>query len=106
MKKSILIAPLVILINSCKYTEAPSAGLAKEMCSCLYVSEQSEAYCKMVTKESRILAKWEAIPEEKKVIAKGVNFTSIAQMDEDARYGCTILSIESAPENAELFNES
>ena len=104
MKKVITLFFITTILNSCKYTEAPSAGLAKEMCSCLFVSEQSAEYCKIVTKESRILAKWEAFPEEQKVIAKGVRFTSMAKMDADPRYGCTLLSVEHAPENAKEFN--
>ncbi len=106
MKKCIYLVVTLFITSSCKYTESPSAALAKEMCSCLYVSEQTVDYCKIVTKEGRILAKWEAFPEEQKVIAKGVNHTSMARMDEDPRYGCTLISVENSPENAELFNES
>lgn len=102
MKKLIIGATL--LFNSCKYTESPSASLAKEMCSCLYVSEQSVDYCKMVTKESRYFAKWEADDLAKEVVAKGVNHTSIARMDEDSRFGCTLVSVENAPENAKEFD--
>lgn len=104
MKKTLPITLILVFLSSCKYTESPSAALAKEMCSCLYISEQTEDYCKMVTKESRILAKWEAFPEEQKVIAKGVNHTSVAKMDEDSRYGCTLISVENSPENAKEFN--
>ncbi len=105
MKKLIFITAPLFVFSACKYTESPSAALAKEMCSCLFVSEQTVDYCKIVTKESRILAKWEAFPEEQKVIARGVNYTSMAKMDEDPRYGCTLLSVERAPENAALFED-
>jgi hypothetical protein len=104
MKNITLILFAFTVMTSCKYTEAPSAGLAKEMCSCLFISEQSEKYCKLVTKESRVLARWETYPEEQKVVAKGVNYTSMAQMDEDPRFGCTIKYIKYTPENAKEFN--
>lgn len=101
MKKIIFILPLIISLNSCKFTEAPSAGLAKEMCSCLFISGQTENYCRMVTKESRILAKFEADFNRKEVTAKGANFISVAKLDANPRYGCSIQTIEVDPESHE-----
>ncbi len=101
MKKLIALIPLLLMINSCKYTEAPSAGLAKEMCSCLFISGQTEQYCRMVTKESRILAKFEADYNRKEVIARGANFISVAKLGDNPRYGCSIQSIDVDPESYE-----
>lgn len=97
MKKLMMILPLLVLINSCKYTEAPSAGLAKEMCSCLFISGQTEEYCKIVTKESQILADYEADYNRKEVVATGVNFKSMAKLDDNPRFGCSIQNIEVKP---------
>lgn len=100
MRKNLCFIALTLLtLNSCKYTEAPSAGLAKEMCSCLFISGQTEEYCRFVTKESRILAKWEADYNRKEVTAKGANFTSKAVLDENPRYGCSLVSIDQDPQD-------
>ena len=95
--RSIAIILLLTAISSCKFSEAPSAGLSKEMCSCLFVAEQTEEYCRLVTKESRILAKWEANYTEKKITATGMNYISVAALDEDSRFGCSIESVELDP---------
>jgi len=100
MKTNLSFIILILLsLSSCKYTEAPSAGLAKEMCSCLFISGQTEEYCRFVTKESRILAKWEADYNRKEVIASGANFTSKAVLDDNPRYGCSLVSIDADPQD-------
>lgn len=98
MKRIALILLGLTLVTSCKYTEAPSAGLAKEMCSCLFISGQTESYCRSVTKESRILAKFEADFNRKEVWARGANFRAMARLDKDARFGCSIQVVEVDPE--------
>lgn len=100
MKKLMLLLTALIL-TSCKYTEAPSAGMAKEMCSCLFVSGQTENYCRMVTKESDILANFEADYNRKEVIAKGVGFMAMAKLDDNPRYGCQIKWVGRDPESNE-----
>jgi hypothetical protein len=100
MKKLLLLLP-VVLIASCKFTEAPSAGLAKEMCSCLFISGQTQNYCEIVTKESQILANFEADYNRKEVIAKGAGFVSMAKLDDNARYGCSLKWIKRDPESQE-----
>ena len=96
---------LCLSLTSCKYTEAPSAGLAKEMCSCLFISGQTESYCRQVTKESHILAKFEADFNRKEVWARGANFRAMARLDEDSRFGCSIHIVERDPEVNRHHNE-
>lgn len=106
MKKLVLTLPLIlllILLTSCKFTEAPSAGLAKEMCSCLFISGQTQNYCEIVTKESQILAKFEADYNRKEVIAKGVGFMAMAKLDDNPRYGCQIKWVGRDPESNEHY---
>ncbi|GEM_PF-1643602 len=93
-------------ISGCKYTEAPSAGLAKEMCSCIFVSQQTEQYCRMVTKEARILSKFEVDYNRKEVSARGVNFRAMARMDKNPRYGCSLKVVEVDPESAEEYPDN
>jgi uncharacterized protein YjiK len=99
MKRSLLLSSALLFLCGCKFKEAPSAGLAKEMCSCLFVAEQTEDYCQLVTKESRILAKWEVDYTKQEVTAKGMNFVSKASLDEDSRFGCSIRSVEKDPDS-------
>lgn len=94
---------ILIALTSCKYTEAPSAGLAKEMCSCLFISGQTEHYCSIVTKESQILAKYEADFNRHEVVAKGAGFYAMAKLDDNARYGCSIKWIKRDPESNERY---
>lgn len=97
-KSILLVGATALTLTSCKYTEAPVGGLSKEMCSCLFIAEQTEKYCKMVTKESRILAKWEADYNKKEVWAYGSNFRAMARLDDNPRYGCQIQVIEVDPD--------
>lgn len=93
MKKFSLLI-VVLLITSCKYKEAPSMGLAKEMCSCLFVGEQSMEFCKEVTKESRTLAKFKVNWDEKSVEARGLGKKAIGILNENPRFGCQIHDVE------------
>lgn len=104
-KTNLLLLSGIILFSSCKFAESPSAALAKEMCSCLFVAEQTESFCRMVTKESQILANWEADFDRKEVWAKGMNFRSMARRDEDPRYGCQIQLVEVDPESVNQNDE-
>lgn len=100
MNKLISILLAILSLNGCKYTEAPSAGMAKEMCSCLFVSKQTEDYCRIVTKESDILANFVADYNRKEVYAKGVNFHAVGKLSENPRFGCSIQWIEKLNESA------
>lgn len=105
-KSTLLLSLVMTLVTSCKYTESPSAALSKEMCSCLFVAEQTEKYCRLVTKESRILASWEADYNRKEVTARGANFRAMSRLDDDPRYGCQIQVIEVDPEASEVHDEA
>jgi hypothetical protein len=93
VKRLGLIIWLLFLV-SCKYSEAPSMGLAKEMCSCLFVAEQSIAFCKEVTKESRTLAKFKVSWDDKSVEARGLGKKAIGILNSDPRFGCQIHDVE------------
>ncbi|MCF8060161.1 MAG: hypothetical protein K9K67_12750 [Bacteriovoracaceae bacterium] len=103
LSKTLVFITLLGFVSSCKYTEAPSAGLAKEMCSCIFVSEQTEQYCRMVTKEARILSDFEVDYNRKEVSARGVNFRAMAKMDANPRYGCSLKIVEVDPESAKDY---
>ncbi|MCR9203598.1 MAG: hypothetical protein NXH75_03405 [Halobacteriovoraceae bacterium] len=106
MKVTLLFVFAMTLMTSCKYTESPSAALSKEMCSCLFVAEQTEKYCRMVTKESRILANWEADFNRKEVTARGANFRAMSKLDDNPRYGCQIQFIEVDPEANDVHDQA
>ena len=91
--KRLLILSTLLLFTSCKYNEAPSMGLAKEMCSCLFIAEQSLKFCEEVTKESRILAKFEVDFHNKTVVAKGVGHRAEGRLNQDPRFGCQIYDV-------------
>ncbi|MFT6069223.1 MAG: hypothetical protein ACJAT2_000300 [Bacteriovoracaceae bacterium] len=65
-------------------------GLAKEMCSCLFVAEQSIGFCKEVTKESRTLAKFKVNWDRKSVEARGLGKKAIGILNDNPRFGCQI----------------
>jgi hypothetical protein len=92
--KNLGILLCVLFITSCKYNEAPSMGLAKEMCSCLFVGEQSIEFCKEVTKESRTLAKFKVNWDDKSVEARGLGKKAIGILNENPRFGCQIHDVE------------
>ncbi|MCO4794865.1 MAG: hypothetical protein KC493_14190 [Bacteriovoracaceae bacterium] len=94
MKKTILFSSLFLFLSGCKYLEAPSMGLAKEMCSCLFVGEQTINFCKEVTKESRLLAKFKVDWKNKSVEARGTGHKSVAKLNDNARFGCAIVSVD------------
>jgi hypothetical protein len=106
LNKVLVFMTLLAVITGCKYTEAPSAGLAKEMCSCIFVSEQTEQYCRMVTKEARILSKFEVDYNRKEVSARGVNFRAMAKMDANPRYGCSLKVVEVDPESTKDYPDN
>ncbi len=65
-------------------------GLAKEMCSCLFVAEQSISFCKEVTKESRTLAKFKVNWTDKTVEARGLGKKAVGILNDNPRFGCQI----------------
>lgn len=97
MKRPLLLL-ILILTSSCKYNEAPSMGLAKEMCSCLFIAEQSMEFCKEVTKESRTLAKFKVNWDERSVEARGLGKKAIGILNADPRFGCQIHEVEDEKE--------
>jgi hypothetical protein len=105
--KNLIVLSLIALVSasSCKFSEAPSAGLAKEMCSCLFVAEQTEQYCRQVTRESGILANWEANYAKQQVVARGMNYVSVASMDEDSRFGCSIKTVNLDSDSQDKSND-
>lgn len=77
--------------RSFNIAEAPALALAKEMCSCLFVSEQPIEYCRSVTKESRILAKYKVNFEKKEVEAKVFTYKAYGSFNkEKPQFGCKI----------------
>ena len=97
MTKLILLS-FILLLSGCKYLEAPSMGLAKEMCSCLFVGEQTMNFCREVTKESRFFAKYKVNWDEKLVEARGVGHKSVSRLNENPRFGCSIVSVDEEKE--------
>lgn len=96
MKKLIALLFITLpLLNSCRFAEAPALGLAKEICSCLFISEQPIEYCKMFSKESEMLASFRVNWVEKEVYAKGMGHRATAKLQKNARLGCVITSLDS-----------
>lgn len=93
MKKIIILFSL-FAISGCKFLEAPSMGLAKEMCSCLFVADQTVNFCKEVTKESRTLAKFKVNWSEKEVEARGAGHKTISRLNDNPRLGCQIIQVD------------
>lgn len=93
MKNTILLT-LVLSLSSCKnlikITEAPSMALSKDMCSCLFVAEQTMKYCREITVYHRIFGKYKVNREAKTVFAKGLGKKALSKYQSD-RLGCTIV---------------
>ena len=75
--------------------ESNSLALAKEMCSCLFVSNQSESYCKTVTEESLFLGDYKINSDEKYVkawtISKEWKYRAFAYYDQkNPQFGCQL----------------
>jgi hypothetical protein len=90
--KIIIFTFVALIASSCKLEmmmEAPSMALAKDICSCLFVANQTDSYCKNLTRYQRMLAKFKVNREEKTVLAKGLGNYSKAIYQSD-RLGCTI----------------
>ena len=92
MKRSYIVLGIfsLLLFSGCKFNESASLALSKEVCSCLYTVKQSASYCKSVTKESEILANYQAFPKDKLVIATGLDHLAAAAYQND-RIGCQVL---------------
>lgn len=74
-------------------------GLAKEMCSCLFVSKMSEDYCRSITKEARIIANYDVNWYEKTVKADGNEYHALGVYNEERpRLGCLLQKVEHRPE--------
>lgn len=96
--RKLLVITSILFLSGCKYLEAPSMGLAKEMCSCLFVGEQTMNFCREVTKESRTFAKYKVNWDEKSVEARGVGHKAIGKLNENPRFGCSIVSVDEEEE--------
>jgi len=98
MKKLFLFALCLMFFTSCKYNEAPSMSLAKEMCSCLFIANQSKEFCDEVTKESQIMANYKVDYENKTVIAKGLGKRAEGRLNINPRFGCQIHDVRKISE--------
>ncbi|MCP4912033.1 MAG: hypothetical protein GY909_02850 [Oligoflexia bacterium] len=77
------------------FSESAALALAKEMCSCLYVSEQSEKYCRTVTKESRIFARYKVKKSKKQVHTTWGGYRAQADFNiEKPQFGCKLVKAE------------
>lgn len=63
---------------------------AKETCSCLYVQEMPEEYCRAYTKASPAVASWERDEKAKVVTASALAFWSARATFVDDDVGCVI----------------
>ncbi len=99
MKKLTLFFMITLTLNACKFTESPPLALAKEMCSCLFVSNQSEDYCRSVTKEGRILANYTIDYNRKEIWASGGQMRALSKLNNNPRFGCDIVLLELDPES-------
>lgn len=63
---------------------------AKETCSCLFVMEQDEAFCRAWTRASPQVATWKADPEKKTVEAAAGFLWSARARFVSAREGCVV----------------
>lgn len=92
-------ALVMVLISGCKFLEAPSMAMAKEMCSCLFVSKMDEDYCRSITKEARFMAGYQIDWTQKKVSADGNDYEVLAVYNQSRpRLGCQISKVEHSPE--------
>ncbi|MDC1175128.1 hypothetical protein OAT67_07020 [Bacteriovoracaceae bacterium] len=77
------------------FSESAALSLAKEMCSCLFVSEQQESYCKKITKESRIFANYKIKSKKKQVHTTWGGYRSEAHFNtKKPQFGCKIVIAE------------
>ena len=97
MKPLILI--FLMTLTSCKLAqlkEAPSMALAKDMCSCVFVAEQTKKYCREMTRYQRLMAKFHVDKERQTVEARGLCNIAVAEYKGE-RFGCTITKSYSNP---------
>ena len=69
-----------------------TAFIAKEMCSCIFVSGQSEEYCRAYTETSpKLVFSASVDQEEKSVTARGAFFLKRKAVWRGKREGCGLL---------------
>lgn len=97
--------PQIVKPRKYNLKESNSLALAKEMCSCLFVSKQDEKYCREVTKESRYLGKYEIDHKRKRVKAYTIHekwkYRAFAEFNkEKPQFGCKLTK---AQEYSKIF---
>lgn len=99
MSRAVLVVPLLALLLSCgsevrEYDnndlQLISGYTAKELCSCLFVMEMDEAYCRAWTKASPSVATARVNREEKTVEAGALLFWGRRARYVDASFGCVL----------------
>lgn len=97
--------PEYVIPRKYNLKESNSLALAKEMCSCLFVSNQDEQYCREVTKESRYLGRYEVDAKRKRVKAYTIHekwkYRAFAEFNrERPQFGCKLIK---AQEYSKIF---
>lgn len=64
---------------------------AKEFCTCYFVNEQSETYCRELVRQYLPLGDLGFSKEEKRVWAQGLGSVAEAALETDPRFGCRLL---------------
>lgn len=70
--------------------ELLTAYRAKDMCSCVFVQDRDEAYCRDWTKASPNLATMSVDMEEKVVTTEAMQYWSATARFVDAKQGCVL----------------
>lgn len=96
MKKTFLLLILSsIFLSGCKFEEAASMGISKEMCSCLFVAQQSEKYCRSIAKEALIAGSYKIDRERKRVYGAGLGYLAVSTIHpKGERFGCIIRAVK------------
>lgn len=89
--------PERIKLRKYNLKEATAIGMAKEMCSCLFVANMSKEYCDRVTAETQIFGKYIVInkKDQKYVVSKGMGYRAFAYFDiQRPQYGCKVTNLQ------------
>lgn len=94
MKKLLALAAFALILSCSngRYSrndlQLVAAYQAREMCSCLYVMEQDESWCRAWTRASPNVAKFEIDNAKKRVTASAVTLWGSTAKFVSARSGC------------------
>lgn len=90
LRTSLLICTLIFGGCTPQFFKIIPANFAKEVCSCIYVEEQSKSYCQSFGRQMFDVSGYDVNESSNSITAWGFGFTATA-IFEGPRLGCRLL---------------